>query len=543
MTDHGIARPCVDAPATSPAWWARAAGLPVLAPVLALACVMRSWGLGQAPLWMDETSTAAFAALPWPELLHGVGRMEPNPPAFYALEKLWIMLVGGSDIALRLPAVVFGLGGVAAVTLLAQASFGRRAALWTGLLLATQAQHLEHSREARVYVLLFLLVALAALAARRVAVGRQTDGLWRPAALLALCSGGAMLVHNTGPFAVVSVFVHGGVMVLWGPRPWVRRLAAFGAAGMGALIVAAPALLVAAAVAADPGNNAGWIPVPDWALAVQVTLAVYAVPLAGIRGLPAPLVLGGFLTAALIVGVVVVRAARHAPSRTDAVAMLAAVGAAVLTLYGVSQVVPIMIERTLLFSLVFFLPLLGVTLAGMPVWARGTMLAAMLAVQAPGLAKVYGPARHGQDWRGIAAELQHDVAQTGWPVVVVSGFEAIAIDRYLPVGDPARPSLSVTPNVGARLDAAMARLATSAAPIPQDSTGAGFCTALQSAGAGGRGGVLLVRFLSATSPAMTVALDRQLTEAGGTVAMSTERGAVTIQQWRGACVAAAAAIR
>lgn len=97
----------------------------VLAPVLLLAGALRLTALEQAPFSMDESATAGFAALSWDKLLHGLGRLETNLPAFYGLEKLWTGMVGTSDPAFRILPALSGLAGVAVIALLTKAMFGR----------------------------------------------------------------------------------------------------------------------------------------------------------------------------------------------------------------------------------------------------------------------------------------------------------------------------------------------------------------------------------------------------------------------------------
>lgn len=59
----------------------------VLAPVLVLAGALRLTALGRFPFSLVESATAGFAGLSWYELFLGLGRLETNPPLFYALEK------------------------------------------------------------------------------------------------------------------------------------------------------------------------------------------------------------------------------------------------------------------------------------------------------------------------------------------------------------------------------------------------------------------------------------------------------------------------
>ena len=224
------------------AWTRLPVAARLLAPVLLLAGVLRLAALGQVPFSMDESATAMFADLSWDELLHGLGRLETNPPAFYGLEKLWTGMAGTSDLAFRILPALSGLAGVAVVALLTKAMFGAWAGMWAGLLMATQTHHLIHSREARVYALLFLATALAMLAARRVATWNGGRVPWRPAAVLTVLCAAVMELHDTGPVTASCVFAYAGVAALHRPRlpqPQIPVAASLGAVtgGFGAVSV------------------------------------------------------------------------------------------------------------------------------------------------------------------------------------------------------------------------------------------------------------------------------------------------------------------
>ncbi len=501
-----------------------------LVPVLLLAGVLRLTALGRSPFSMVESATAGFAGLSWHELFFGLGRLETNPPSFYALEKLWTGLAGTSDLAFRVPPALLGVAGVAAVAMLARAAFGPRAAVWAGLLMAVQPHHLDHSREARVYTLLFLAVALAVLAGRRVAVWRGSALPWRPAAALAALSAAAMMLHDTGPVAVACLFAYAGVAALRSPGPRLPRLRMLAAAGMGALALALPALLAILEVAGDPLNNAAWIVAPGWEMSWVLTLSVLAAPLDGLQVVPAPLIGGCVVFGALSLGFALRWAVRQARADADAAGMLAGLLLALALLIGLSQAVPILLERTLMFSLVFFVPLLGAALAAMPAPMRAAMLAVVALAQAPGLALVLGGDLHGQDWREVAAVLHREAVRTGWPVMVAGGFDAAAVERYLPAGDPARPVVSITPALGGRVSEAFARLATGAEPLPQGMDGDALCRLL-----GQPGGVLLLVRDASPRPPMHPVISRLLTEAGGMPDGATVLGNLEVERWPGVC--------
>ena len=512
------------------AWTRLPVAARMLAPVLLLAGVLRLTALGRSPFSMVESATAGFAGFSWHELFLGAGRLETNPPAFYALEKLWTWAVGTAEAAFRVLPALSGIAGVAAVAMLARAAFGPRAALWAGLLMAVQPHHLDHSREARVYTLLFLAIALAMLAARRLAVWRSGATPWRAATALTVLSAASMALHDTGPVAAACVFAYAGVVALrtaGQPSPRLRMLAA---AGLGAVALALPALLAILEVAGDPANNASWIMAPGWEMSWVLTLSVFAAPLDGMRAVPVPLLGGCVVFGALSLGFALRWALQRARTEPDAAGMLAGLVVSLALMIGLSQAVPVLLERTLMFSLVFFVPLLGAALAAMSAPLRAAALAVVALAQAPGLALVLSGDQRGQDWQALAAVLHQQAAETGWPVVVASGFDAAAVERYLSTADPAQPRVSITPNLGGRLSEAFARLATSATPLPQNIDSSALCHAL-----GQPGGVLLLIRDAPPRPPMQPVISRLLTAAGGVADGGIVLEALAVQRWRGVC--------
>jgi len=296
-----------------------------------------------------------------------------------------------------------------------------------------------------------------------------------------------MTLHNTGAIAALCVFIYAGTVALHRPGPRAQRMGALVAAGLGALVLAAPLLLAIAGIAGDKANNAAWIPVPDGLNSALIALSVYALPFGTFHIVPLALVPIGIAAGLMVIASAVGWGMLKAQASADAAGMLAGMASAILLLHGVSQFVPVLVERTLLFSLVFFVPLLGAALAAVPVPRRTALLVTVLGLQMPALATVLGPGRHEQDWSALATKLQQEVAATGWPVVVLCGFEAVSLERYLPPGDPARPAVSITPDLGARLVEGATRLMSDAVPLPQNTDAATLCSIL-----GHQDGVLLV---------------------------------------------------
>jgi len=507
--------------------------------VLALAAVLRLAGLAHAPLWEDEVATKWFASLSWHDLLLGVGRLETNPPGFYAVEKLWTGLYGSSGLALRLPSALAGIAAVAVVWATTRASFGSGPAIWTSLLLATHPQHLLYAREARTYAVLFLTIAIAVHAARRLS-GWSGAGGRMTAVVLGLAVGSATYLHYTGVIAATSVFIAAVVTALRADGSPLHRIRLLFGAGLLGALVAAPALLSAAMLAGDDANNASWITVPDATLASVIVLFVL-VSLKGLNQMPIGLGLTFFTLGGLVVAAAMRWAARRAVRDLNAWFYLTGLVAALALMVGISQVKPVLIERTLLFTLVFFLPLLGSMLAAMPGSRRNAVLAVLLVIGFPGLLRVFEPLRLGEDWPRLGAGLQAEVSATGWPVIAYGGFEAVALDDTLPADSPARVRVTMTSAVGTGLNDEVSRY-LGATPVSMRANPVELCEAL-----GHPDGAILVLRKDVLSP-MKLRIGELLAAAGGTMDGGTAHSeavqnetwastgdALSYQRWPGVC--------
>jgi hypothetical protein len=200
---------------------------------------------------------------------------------------------------------------------------------------------------------------------------------------------------------------------------------------------------------------------------------------------------------------------------------------------GISQFKPIMTEGTLLFALVFFIPLQGATLAISRPGTRLVLLALITAAQAPGLLQVYAPLRHGEDWPALAAQLSADAAATGWPIIVRGGFEAVSVGRYLPAISPGPRIVAISPKIGAQLNDAVAKAMSSAIVLPLNATLASLCTAM-----GTRGGALLV-LRQNVADVFQPEIALLLTAAGGTLAGKASFGSLKYERWPGVCASPA----
>lgn len=174
-----------------------------LAAILALALILRVVGLNQ-PLWYDEIVTIDnHLRLPWGALMQDYSM---NYHYLFNLQsKAFMGLFGDMPWVIRLPAVVFGVGAIAAMWWLARDIAGRFAAHITALLLAISYHHIWFSQNARGYTELAFWATLGTVLFLR-GLARPRPAIWVGyGVVLAL----AVFTHLTGAFMFVA---HG---VVW----------------------------------------------------------------------------------------------------------------------------------------------------------------------------------------------------------------------------------------------------------------------------------------------------------------------------------------
>lgn len=165
-----------------------------LAAILILAAVLRLIGLN-APLWFDEIVTVeSHLKLPWAAMMQDYSM---NHHYFFSLQsKLSTSLFGEEIWAIRLPAVLFGIGTVAAIWWLARDIAGSRLAHISALLVAISYHQIWFSQNARGYTELAFWSTLGVIFFLR---GMETDrrGVW---VAYGFTLAAAVFTHLTGMF-------------------------------------------------------------------------------------------------------------------------------------------------------------------------------------------------------------------------------------------------------------------------------------------------------------------------------------------------------
>jgi uncharacterized membrane protein len=128
------------------------------------AAALRLFGLGDEGFWFDEFCIWRQMHLDFDALLNDLIFHDVHPPLYPVLAWGWSLGIGTSEIALRLPSVLFGVLAVLAVHGLARELLEERIAWLATGLFVINSHAVYYSQEARSYALLLLLSASTAWA-------------------------------------------------------------------------------------------------------------------------------------------------------------------------------------------------------------------------------------------------------------------------------------------------------------------------------------------------------------------------------------------
>jgi hypothetical protein len=242
-------------------------------------------------------------------------------------------------------------------------------------------------------------------------------------------------LHATAVIAIAALFLHAAVVIgarrAWGVATWRAELPAMLVLALAGLLIALGAawwLSLALRIATDPSGGAvDWIPHPDLATSAGIVLDMLGgYHLGRLKPLVAVLALGGVAAGAVL-------AVRR--RRPEALGLLAAFLFGIAALHGISQVKPVLLDRTALVLLVFALPLLAFASTAMRPRAVGIALAAALLVLSlrGALTRAEAFAREGfrEDWRSAVAALAGRAAP-GDLVVLTNPTDAGALPFHAP---------------------------------------------------------------------------------------------------------------
>ncbi len=156
---------------------ARLVQMLLLALILLLAAGLRFYCLNCQSLWSDEGNSAALVQAGFAEIARRTA-FDIHPPLYYWLLKMWVMLFGSSEAALRSLSALLGVGVVALTWDIGRRLLSPGLGLVAAFVTALSPLLVYYSQEARMYMLLAFLSTLTVLLAVRMLQedsGREPD--------------------------------------------------------------------------------------------------------------------------------------------------------------------------------------------------------------------------------------------------------------------------------------------------------------------------------------------------------------------------------
>jgi mannosyltransferase len=381
--------------------------------VLLLTALVRVWGLGLQPLWMDEAFSHLFATLPLDLAWQAMIVDAVHPPLYYLLLRPWLTLAGDSEFALRFPSALAGVLTVALLLRVGRDWLGERAAGWAAFLLALNPLHVWYSQEARMYALLGFL-SLAVLAAFWRVLRRRRRGDW---AILGVLSALAYVTHYFALYLPLIEFV----FLLTTFRRYHQTLVCW--AAVQALAVLPLAGWLAALYTIAGGTfGIGWIPAPRLADPL-LTLWSFGMAYDGRLTL--------WVVAGLVVwcGLLVLGMWRGSVAKDSRLFLLLALALPPLATLFLSLRRPTYVDRFFIGSLPAFVALATVGMARLPRPAYCVVGLALAGLGVWGVARFHlDPVFAKEDWRAAARHVEAR-EQVG-DVLALRHFQYVVPFRY-----------------------------------------------------------------------------------------------------------------
>jgi len=183
--------------------------------ILLIGSSLRLLLLTSESLWLDEATSVILSERNSSVFWDRITR-ETNPPLYYLLLRLWIGPFGRGEASVRLPSVIFGIGSLILIFLVASSLFSKEVGLFASLILSVSLIHISYSQEARGYAMMCFLSLLSIfLLIRFTRKVRRLDLL-----ALSLSNVALLYTHVYGSFVVLAEIVFIAYMWLASRRGW-----------------------------------------------------------------------------------------------------------------------------------------------------------------------------------------------------------------------------------------------------------------------------------------------------------------------------------
>lgn len=138
--------------------------------ILFLGLFLRTYGLGDESLWIDEAATRFTTQQTAQEVVSDIYTTTTaapdffehggNPPFYYLAANFWTGIIGISEAKLRFLSVIFGVASIYLIFLIGKMIFDYKVGLVSAFILSINYLHILYSQEARSYSLVILLTLL-----------------------------------------------------------------------------------------------------------------------------------------------------------------------------------------------------------------------------------------------------------------------------------------------------------------------------------------------------------------------------------------------
>jgi mannosyltransferase len=234
-----------------------------LAAIVALAAALRLWQARES-LWLDELHTA-WCALGTPGQVTPRAMAGNQSPLFFWLEWLLVRALGASELVLRLPSLVAGIGLPAVV-----AWFIHRwtRAMWLAALaawlVAVDPKQIFFATEARPYALVELMAVLHFAMLGELSRSRSVSGTYWLRAALVLGGGLLFHLHYTTALLFPAELVAVAILKLVRDKPIAYRWRDIVLDGALIAALCLPALAHLQEIFGRRGNWEAFVPRPRW---------------------------------------------------------------------------------------------------------------------------------------------------------------------------------------------------------------------------------------------------------------------------------------
>jgi cellulose synthase/poly-beta-1,6-N-acetylglucosamine synthase-like glycosyltransferase/4-amino-4-deoxy-L-arabinose transferase-like glycosyltransferase len=244
----------------------------LLIPVVLLGVGLRLPNLERS-FWIDEIySVARRGSMDVGGLITTTS--DPHPPLYYLALKGWMTVFGQSEIAVRSLSILFGIGSIAAIYLLGDALYDRRAGLFAALLMAVSSFQIQYAQTARMYTMLVFFGTMSTFFFVRVFDDHSFENRLGYGAMTI----GMLLTHVYGSFVLLGQLLY---LVVWLANDWdlaqVKKWA--GTQGLaGGLFVPWFALVAAPSYLLGDASETRWLSEPGLGKLQSVVLAYAGIP-------------------------------------------------------------------------------------------------------------------------------------------------------------------------------------------------------------------------------------------------------------------------